>query len=237
MPPHDHGAGFARGRPRQALVVEDQADTREWLAAALLGAFPDIAITRAARRQGGFDWLRSGVARRTAVPGEPDDIALIDLGLPDGSGIELVREIADHYPGVIPVVATIYDDDAHLFEAIAAGARGYLLKDGHADTLVHYLHRIDIGEPPLSPSIARRVLAHFRRPARVSAGGPDEAALTPREAEVLGLLGRGMRIREAAGMLGLTHHTVAGYVKAIYRKLNVSSRAEAALEAARRRMV
>lgn len=132
-------------------------------------------------------------------------------------------------------MTTIYDDDQHLFEAIAAGAQGYLLKDQHEDTLVRYLHRIDAGEPPLSPSVALRIMAHFaRRPPESSA---ETVALTPREREVLALIGKGLRIPEAARVLGLTSHTVAGYVKSVYRKLNVSSRAEAAIEAVRRGIV
>jgi DNA-binding NarL/FixJ family response regulator len=137
---------------------------------------------------------------------------------------------------VAPVVVSIYDDDAHLFDAIAAGAQGYLLKDEGAEVLVGRLREIASGEPPLSPSIARRILAHFHRPAEACNWSRREV-LTPRETEVLALLGRGLRIGDAAQSLGLTRHTVAGYVKIIYSKLNISSRAEAALEAKRRGLV
>jgi DNA-binding NarL/FixJ family response regulator len=102
---------------------------------------------------------------------------------------------------------------------------------------MQYLHRIDHGEPPLSPSIAQRMLTHFQRRAASLAGAEAGEALTPRELDVLRLLGRGLRIGEAARVLGLTHHTVAGYVKAVYRKLNITSRAEAAVEAVRRGLV
>ena len=132
----------------------------------------------------------------------------------------------------MPVVVSIYDDDAHLFDAIAAGAQGYLLKDEGAEVLVGRLREIARGEPPLSPSIARRILCHFHRP-HDAATAPRRELLTPRETEVLALLGRGFRIGDAADSLGLTRHTVAGYVKIIYSKLNISSRAEAALEAKR----
>ncbi len=229
-------------RKRQGLVVEDQADTRAWLSRTLATAFDGIAIREAATCQAARAWIKA----RPASPAEPDDsavrdIALIDIGLPDGSGIDLIRMLADSHPHVLPVVTTIYDDDAHLFDAIAAGARGYLLKDQHADTLVGYLHRIDLGEPPLSPSIARRMLAHFARRGGATAGAgiaaEAETALTPRELDILRLLGRGLRVTEAARVLGLTPHTVAGYVKTVYRKLNISSRAEAAVEAVRRGLV
>ena len=225
-------------RTRCALIVEDQADTRVWLVRMLATAFDGIAISEAATFQAARDWI----AAQPRTFAEPDasaarDIALIDIGLPDGNGIDLIRMLADGHPQILPVVTTIYDDDAHLFDAIAAGAKGYLLKDQHADTLVGYLHRIDAGEPPLSPSIAQRMLTHFARRTTVDAATDTEAMLTPRELDILRLLGRGLRVAEAARVLGLTPHTVAGYVKTVYRKLNISSRAEAAVEAVRRGLV
>ena len=225
-------------RKRRGLIVEDQTDTRAWLVQMLGTAFNGIAISEAATFQAARDWI----AAQPRTFAEPDanavhDIALIDIGLPDGNGIDLIRMLADGHPRILPVVTTIYDDDAHLFDAIAAGAKGYLLKDQHADTLVGYLHRIDMGEPPLSPSIAQRMLAHFAKRNTVDPNVDAEAALTPRELDILRLLGRGLRVAEAARVLGLTPHTVAGYVKTVYRKLNISSRAEAAIEAVRRGLV
>ncbi|MGB3866008.1 MAG: response regulator transcription factor [Xanthobacteraceae bacterium] len=225
-------------RTRRGLIVEDQADTRAWLVRMLRLAFDGIAISEAATFQAARDWI----AAQPRTFAEPDanaarDIALIDIGLPDGNGIDLIRMLADGHPQILPVVTTIYDDDAHLFDAIAAGAKGYLLKDQHADTLVGYLHRIDAGEPPLSPSIAQRMLTHFAKRNAVAPITDAEAVLTPRELDILRLLGRGLRVAEAARVLGLTPHTVAGYVKTVYRKLNISSRAEAAIEAVRRGLV
>lgn len=218
---------------RIGLVVEDRPDTRRWLVAMLRTAFPGIIVREATSLATARARLRDEKGRPN-VEG-PRDIALVDIGLPDGSGIDLIREISVHHPRLSPIVTTIYDDDQHLFEAIAAGAQGYLLKDQHEDTLVRYLHRIDAGEPPLSPSVARRIMTHFaRRPPEPAA---QTVALTPREEEVLALIGKGLRIPEAARVLGLTSHTVAGYVKSVYRKLNVSSRAEAAIEAVRRGIV
>lgn len=223
---------------RRGLIVEDQADTREWLVRMLGMAFDGIEISEAATRQAAFDWIRSRAPRGAASDDVSSrDVALIDLGLPDGSGIDLIRLLADQYPRVLPVVTTIYDDDEHLFEAIAAGAKGYLLKDQHADTFVNYLHRIELGEPPLSPLIAQRMLAHFAKRREPDIDSGAEASLTARELDVLRLLGRGLRVAEAARVLGLTPHTVAGYVKTVYRKLNISSRAEAAVEAVRRGLV
>ena len=225
---------------RLVMVVEDQPDTRMWLAGIVGQALPGAEVVTFPRLTEARAWLRALDGQDRPRLG----LALIDLGLPDGSGIDLIRELAEHFPDALPVVATVYDDDSYLFDAIAAGAQGYLLKDQDAEVLVHRLRRMEDGEPPLSPSIARRMMSHFRRQP-VSAAAPpragdearpseEECALTPREIEVLALLGRGSRVPEAARRLGLTEHTVSTYVKIIYRKLRISSRAEAALEASRR---
>lgn len=211
-----------------ALLVEDQAATRARLAAILDEAFPGIAIATAGS-------LKEANARLDAAPPARDaaTLALIDIGLPDGSGITFVRRLAQERPAILPVIATIYDDDAHLFEAIAAGAHGYVLKDEESALLAGYLRRIERGEPPLSPSIAHRILAHFRAPLSASPA-KDEAGLTGREGETLSLLAKGLTVAEAAARLGLKPQTVASYVKVIYQKLNVSTRAAATREAMRR---
>jgi DNA-binding NarL/FixJ family response regulator len=130
-------------------------------------------------------------------------------------------------------VTTIFDSDQHLFPALRAGAQGYVLKDQSRPYLVQMLQAIAGGVPPLSPSIARRLLGFFSPPA----AEPTPEALTPREIEVLTLLSKGLSIAAAADVLKLSRHTVGGYVKEIYRKLGVGTRAEAALEAARRGIV
>jgi DNA-binding NarL/FixJ family response regulator len=213
----------------RGLVIEDQPDTQGWLVEVARSAFGAVDIAVGGDLAAGHAWLDGDEA-------DVRSIALIDLVLPDGCGIELIRRMADRHPGIVPVVVSIYDDDAHLFDAIAAGAQGYLLKDEGAEVLVGRLREIANGEPPLSPSVARRILSHFHRPEAAGDWSRREL-LTPRETEVLALLGRGMRIGDAAQSLGLTRHTVAGYVKIIYSKLNISSRAEAALEAKRRGLV
>jgi DNA-binding NarL/FixJ family response regulator len=222
---------------RHGLIVEDQADTRAWLARMLSTAFAGIELIEVSTRRAAHAWIAAHGSELSRNPLR--HIALVDIGLPDGSGLDIVRGLAK-YPGAfIPIVTTIYDDDQNLFDAIAAGAQGYLLKDQHPDTLIQYLHRIDKGEPPLSPSIARRILRHFSqaRPAAAAEPDPDHETLTPREEDVLRLLGRGLRVNETARVLGIAPHTVTGYVKNIYRKLNISSRAEAAVEAVRRGLV
>ncbi len=218
------------------LVVEDQTDARVWLAQVLKDVFPEIEVVTLEDLRSSQAWLKAWAASDQPASVQ---VALVDLGLPDGSGVTFLRELTDKSPDTLPIVTTIYDDDVHLFDAIAAGARGYLLKDHAPETLVSYLRRIKLGEPPLSPSIARRMLDYFRSQGTQLAAyaSEPEISLTPRETDVLGLLGRGLRVGEGARVLGLSEHTVADHVKSIYRKLNISSRAEAALEAARRGLV
>lgn len=211
--------------PRNCLVVEDRPDTREWLAGVVAEAFPEMVLATAASLKEARAWLAGSDAPSLAL-------AVIDLGLPDGSGVDLVREIAAAFPDALPVVATIYDDDTHLFDSLAAGAQGYILKQEDPESVAERLRRIDAGEPPLSPSIARRMLERLRP--QPQAKPRDEAALTARETEVLTLLARGLSAPEAAREIGLKPQTVAGYVKVIYQKLHVSSRAEAVLAAVQR---
>ncbi|WP_337186954.1 response regulator transcription factor [Phenylobacterium sp.] len=228
----DGGARPEAPAERGCLIVEDRADTREWLAGLVAQAFPDMTVVTAASLRE----ARRRIEDHRTAPRWRLTLAIIDLGLPDGSGTELVREIAEGFPEAQPVVATIYDDDLHLFDSLAAGARGYILKQDDPDQVAACLRRIDGGEPPLSPSIARRILERFRpRPdIKPDARPADEARLSPRETEVLTLLARGMSGPEAARAIGLKPQTVAGYVKVIYQKLHVTSRAEAVLAAAQR---
>ncbi|RYY87819.1 MAG: response regulator transcription factor [Comamonadaceae bacterium] len=216
---------------KNALIVEDLPDIREWLVEVARTAFPGVEVVTKGRREDALaEVARTGFA-----------LALVDLGLPDGSGIDVVRTLHRLQPQATAIVVTIYDDDEHLFPALQAGAFGYLLKEQPADALVRQLLRITNGEPPLSPSIARRVLAFFGQQAARQAPlpGPQEVQtpLTDRETEVLQRVAKGYTLPEIALQLGLSRHTVAGYVQQVYRKLDVSSRAEATLEAAKRGLV
>ena len=215
----------------RVLIVEDLPDIRAWLSEVACEAFPGIAAVAVGRR----DEALAEIAR------QPFDLALVDLGLPDGSGIDVVAALRSRRPAALAVVVTIFDDDEHLFPALQAGAFGYLLKEQPRDALTAQLLRITDGEPPLSPPIARRVLGYFA----VAAGRhmaavrqlEEEVRLTDRETEVLQRVAKGYTMPEIAQQFGLSRHTVGDYVKQVYRKLNVSSRAEAALEAVRRGLV
>lgn len=202
-----------------ALILDDLPEMRAWLVQRLCEAFPGVQTHEVACLAEARAWLERGIT---------PDIALIDLGLPDGSGVELITALNQRAPACLNIVASIYDDDRHIFPALRAGAHGYLLKDQGSDDIVPLLRGIADGQPPLSPAIARKILSSFRPV-------PQEApvTLTPRETEVLTFIAKGMTMAETGALLGITRRTVDGYVKDIYRKLNVSSRAEAALSAQR----
>ena len=200
------------------LILEDIPDTRSWLVQLLGRIFPQARISAI----GSIDEAHH------AISGESFDLAIVDLSLPDGSGVEIIDRLKREQEPCISIVATIFDDDAHLFPALQAGAEGYLLKEQGEEQLATLLRGILSGTPPLSPAIARRLLNFFKPSADL-----ESANLTNREKDVLILIAKGMKLGEVAIALGITLNTVAGYVKSIYRKLNVSSRAEATLAATR----
>ncbi len=197
------------------LVVEDIPDMRHWLRGLVTTIFVDAEV---------FDCDTLSTAR-SALDNRTFDLALIDLGLPDGSGVELIRDIKQCSPSTACVVTTIYDNSDFLYAALRAGAEGYLLKDEEEDAFSIRLQGILAGQPPLSPSIARRMLAFFQQ---AESAAPT---LTERESEVLALIAKGYSVRHSAELLGLSRYTVADYVKALYRKLQVNSRAEATIKA------
>ncbi len=205
------------------LLLEDIPEIRAWLKVLVKQVFANAQITECSRVQDAL--LQVNSQRFT--------LALLDLGLPDGSGVDVVSALREKQPEVQSVIVTIHDDDEHIFPALQAGAFGYLLKEQSRELLMEQLQRISQGEPPLSPSIARKVIAHFASQRRPNATLLHEVSLTERETEVLLRVAKGYTLPEIGVQLGLSRHTIADYVKQIYRKLNVSSRAEAALEAQR----
>jgi DNA-binding NarL/FixJ family response regulator len=200
------------------LIVEDLPDVRAWLAELSREADSDADIEVAGT-------VREALA---AAQRGPYRFALIDLGLPDGSGLDVVRAIKGQQADTICIVATVLGDDASIVGALAAGADGYLLKDQPADLLTRQIRDTLEGRPGLSPAIARRLMDHFRR----TGPAAEDAVLTPREREVLAHIGRGLRNHETARALSMSEHTVAGHIKSVYRKLGISTRAEAAWHAA-----
>jgi two-component system nitrate/nitrite response regulator NarL len=240
----------------KVLILEDNPVARDFLSRVLRESFSDpISITEA----GDLETARQQIA--LTGPGglhgaDPFKLMLVDLELPDGNGLELLAELTQ-YPAT-KVVTTLYSDDEHLFPALQCGADGYLLKEDRFEVLVEELRKIVLGQPPLSPAIARRLLTHFRLSPGAEAPPPssgmslhqpsakapvpiekplDLPHLTPREIEVLTYLSKGFTIKEIANLMGIKWFTVNDHIKSIYRKLNVSSRAEAAVLASKQGLV
>jgi DNA-binding NarL/FixJ family response regulator len=207
---------------KTALILEDMPESQVMLREVAQLAFPDIRVCCVADVSNALKMIDQFEF----------DLALLDLSLPDGDGTTVIHAMAKRFPECRIVVATIFDDDDHLFPALRAGAQGYLLKDHPPEQLVKKLRGIIEGQPPLSPSVARRLLDHFRsNQESAKYEGIEETQLTPREREVLIQLTRGISIADIGTVMGISRHTVGDHVKNIYRKLNISSRAEAAMQA------
>jgi DNA-binding NarL/FixJ family response regulator len=162
------------------------------------------------------------------------DVLLVDLGLPDGNGIEVIRSAVARYPACDVLVVSVYGDKTNVLASIEAGASGYLLKDGLKQDLLQHIEDLRAGGSPISPVIARQLLRRFQ-PARRSEAPRVELKehITERELEVLNLLSRGFNYQEIADLLGVSKHTIGTYIKRMYRKLHVNSRSEAVFEAQR----
>jgi DNA-binding NarL/FixJ family response regulator len=240
----------------KVLIVEDNPVARSFLCRVVRESFSDtIVITEAGDLETARHHIAAQISQGTSSPTDPFKLILVDLELPDGNGMELLGELA-RYPAT-KIVTTLYSDDDHLFPALQCGADGYLLKEDRFEVLVEELQKIVRGQPPLSPAIARRLLTHFRpgqpgeasaapmpsafqssRPMALGRGAPlDHERLTPRESEVLTYLSKGFTIKEIASLMGIKWFTVNDHIKSIYKKLNVSSRAEAAVLASKQGLV
>ena len=204
----------------RVLIVEDIAETRRWLSAIVEQAFPACTIDIAQD-------VRSALL---ALNHDVYDVALIDLGLPDGSGLDVLRHMMTTRPDALRVVTTVMGDDASIVAALSVGASGYLLKEQPPERIIRQLGQLAEGIPALSPSVARRIMDHFRRTGPAS---NEDFELTAREKEVLGFISCGLRNTEVAQHLGMAEGTVATHLKSIYRKLGISSRAEASWHATR----
>jgi two-component system, NarL family, nitrate/nitrite response regulator NarL len=248
----------------KVLILEDNPVARSFLCRVVRESFSDaIAITEA----GDLESARKQIASTNPASGaEPFKLILVDLELPDGNGMELLAELGQSHYLATKIVTTLYSDDDHLFPALQCGADGYLLKEDRFEVLVEELQKIVRGQPPLSPAIARRLLTHFRHGSAGFGGGPmaavaagdssfmpssgfttsratppdkpiDYERLTPRESEVLTYLSKGFTIKEIASLMSIKWFTVNDHIKSIYKKLNVSSRAEAAVLASKQGLV
>lgn len=205
-------------------VVEDREEMRSALRTLLTGA-AGFRLTGAYRTM--EDCL-------TAIEGDPPDVALVDIGLPGMSGIEGIRRLKETLPDLQILMLTIYEDEDRIFEALCAGACGYLLKKTPASRLLESVREAATGGGPISPEVAARVIRLFRqfRPPEKA-----ECRLTPHETRLLKMLVEGHNYRTAAAELGVTVHAVSFHMRHVYEKLQVHSKSEAVAKALRTRLV
>lgn len=201
------------------FLVEDDPETRARLVTALQANSGFEVVGSAATVAEGKAWLGRHFA----------DVLLFDLGLPDGSGLELIRLAARWGKGAILVIS-VFGDERNVVAAIEAGASGYLLKDASVDTVGDSIRQLLEGGAPISPGVAKHLLKRFQgRPARPDAA--ETEALTAREHEVLSCLAKGFSYAETGEMLHVSINTIRSHVKSIYAKLAVNSLPEAIYEA------
>lgn len=210
--------------PIRVALVEDDADTR-------------AHITRSIRADAELLLVGEYACAGDALAGlvrDPPDVVLIDLGLPDMPGLDLIKVCARQYPDCEILVFTAFGDEAHVLAALEAGAGGYLLKGNLSHDIGFDIRDIKAGGSPLSPLIARHLLGRLGTRKPPSAGKSDDlAALTPRETEILNAISRGFTYAETAQLMGISTATVHTHLKRVYRKLAVSSKTEAIFEANR----
>ncbi|MGH9162414.1 MAG: response regulator [Vicinamibacteraceae bacterium] len=210
--------------PIRVAIVEDEREIRECLAT-LLDRTPGFHCS-------GF--YRSMEAAVGPVLGDPPDVALLDIGLPGMSGIDGIRRLRASAPKILCLMLTVYEDDARIFEALCAGACGYLLKKMPPPRILDSLKEAVAGGAPMSPEVARRVITIFRdvRP-------PTHADynLTPHETRLLRLFADGYNYKTAAIELGVTVHTISFHLRRIYEKLQVHSKTEAVVKALQLRLL
>lgn len=217
----------------RVLIVEDDVQTREFFAAsvshcaqlALAASLGSVADARA--------WL--------ATPGHQVDVLLVDLGLPDGSGLEVIRFARQQHPECEPLVISMFGDEDNVLASIEAGALGYIHKDSTPENVADAVVQMKLGASPISPMIARRVLSKYLslhatqpRPAPPAAPAlPEPVLLSAKEQQVLELIARGFSYAETARLQNVSVHTVRSHIKSLYGKLAVHSKNEAVFEAAK----
>jgi DNA-binding NarL/FixJ family response regulator len=211
----------------RVLIVEDDALMRDFFAASvqrcpelvLVGAVSSIAEA--------LRWL--------GAPGNAIDVLLTDLGLPDGSGMQVIRHARLRYPECEALVISMFGDEENVLASIEAGALGYIHKDAAPDDIAVTILEMKRGASPISPMIARRVLSKYVAmqvtPAPVQASADSVGLLSVREQEVLAMIARGFSYAEISRIKGISVHTVQTHIKSLYRKLAVHSKNEAVFEA------
>ena len=209
----------------RVMLVEDDVNFQNALIAAMQLA-PDMVLTNiASTRAQGLHILST-----TSI-----DVLLVDLGLPDGSGIDIISKAHEKFPSCNIMVSTVFGDELHVMQSLEAGASGYLLKDSEPSRMIFEIRSLYQGGSPISPLIARQILTRFRQdntpPKQASANPKQHAALSAREQEVLEYITRGFTADEIAALISVSRHTVLTFIRRIYTKLEVNSKAAAIYKA------
>ena len=215
------------GADLSILVVEDDEETLEYVAATLRDG---DAIGR----------VRTATTIAAAISElavEQPDVMLVDLGLPDGNGIDLILHTREHSPETRSMVISVFGDENSLIGALEAGARGYLLKSESPSDLRESVAQLVAGGAPISPGIASYLLQRFNAPTHPKSEQDQLASLSPREQQVLELIVKGFTNHDVADELGISQHTATSHVRSIYRKLEVRSRSEAVYAAVSRGII
>lgn len=209
------------------LLVEDDAPTRERLRDALAS-------------QPGFEVREAGTLKeaRAALDAAAPGVLLTDLQLPDGHGVDLIREARTRFPHTEIMVISILGDEESVIAAISVGATGYILKDAFPTDIAATVRDLVAGHSPISASIARFIVRRAQREADAAARPAiNTARLTPREIDILWGIAKGFSYADIAAHLGLSRQTVPGHIKNIYRKLEVNTRGEAVFEAVQQGLI
>jgi DNA-binding NarL/FixJ family response regulator len=211
---------------RVALIDDDIGFQNAMMYA--LATSPDIALLTVVGTQ----------ALGLSILNEPSvDVLIVDLGLPDGSGIDIIRATHAKWPDCNIMVSTTFGDELHVMQSLEAGATGYLLKDSEPKNLIDEIRSLHNGGSPISPLIARKILTRFRNENKKNVTLNEKASvklnveLSMREQEVLEYITKGFSSNEIAGLISVSPHTILTYVRRIYTKLKVTSKAEAIYEA------
>lgn len=205
------------------LVIQNMTEACVWVEKLLNDAFTEICIVS----------CQSCIEAERQLGKQTISLALVGLSLPDGDGLNLIACVHKNSPNTRIVVMTGFDDSEHVFPAIRMGAMGYLLKDQSSDVLIAKLRGVMQGDPAFSPSIARKILEQLRQTTTHTDSKLPAVNLSKRDEEILVMVAKGLNRTEIAEILALSPHTVARYIKDVYKKLDVGTRAEAAIMACR----
>lgn len=203
------------------LLVEDEDNTRKRLTQ-VINNHPELEL---------IDSYATFTAAMACIKHTQPDVLICDLGLPDGNGIDLIKEIRRRNYQTETMVITVFGDEQHVLSAIEAGATGYLLKDGRADYIAESIMQMMQGGSPISASIARHLLKAFNADSNGAEHNDTPHTLSKQEVTVLRYLSKGFNCSDIADLLDISPHTVTTYIKRIYRKLAVHSRSQAIYEA------